>query len=68
MADFASEKKVHVKIDRPSGILNFRAKQTAESLLNDWSRSINTLLGTLEKSCQQIQKEAMVHKVVIGKA
>lgn len=30
--------------------------------------NITKLLSLLEKSCQQIQKEAMIHKVDLGKA
>lgn len=36
--------------------------------LNAWSRSIGRLLETVEKTCQQIQKESMIHKVPIGAA
>ena len=33
--------------------------------LNKWSRSIAKLLETVEKTCQQIQKESMIHKVTL---
>ena len=35
----------------------------ASQVLNTWSKSIGKLLETVEKTVQQIQKEAMVHKV-----
>jgi hypothetical protein len=34
--------------------------------LNSWSGSIGRLLVLVEKTCQQIQKESMVHRVPIG--
>lgn len=36
--------------------------------LNAWSGSIGKLLALVEKTCQQIQKESMVHRVPIGTA
>ena len=37
--------------------------QEPEELLNSWSSNIGRLLTLVEKSCQQIQKECMIHKV-----
>ena len=37
-------------------------------VLNTWSKSIATLLQTVERTCQQIQKEAMVHKYALSSA
>lgn len=68
MSDLVVAKTVHAKIHRPLGIVKFKKLETAESMLNEWSSDIQKLLSTLEKSCQQIQKEAMVHKLIIGKA
>ena len=36
--------------------------------LNSWSGNIGRLLVLVEKTCQQIQKESMVHRVPIGAA
>lgn len=36
--------------------------------LDSWSGSIGRLLVLVEKTCQQIQKESMVHRVPIGAA
>jgi 26S proteasome regulatory subunit N5 len=35
-------------------------------VLNAWSTNISKLLGLVDKATQQIQKEAMVHKVALG--
>lgn len=34
--------------------------------LDAWSGNIGRLLVLVEKTCQQIQKESMVHRVPIG--
>ena len=59
-------KTVDAKINRPAGIIRFAAPQSAAETLDTWSRSISKLLELVERSCQQIQKESMVHKVPIG--
>jgi len=59
-------KTVEAKMNRPSGIVKFGGPQSAASSLNTWSRSISKLLDLVERSCQQIQKESMVHRVPIG--
>jgi 26S proteasome regulatory subunit N5 len=41
---------VWARIDRPSGIVNFRRTQTAEDVMNDWSSDMQKLLGLVEKS------------------
>jgi hypothetical protein len=40
--------------------------QAPEDLLNGWANNIGKLLGLVEKACQQISKEAMLHKVNLG--
>ena len=37
-------------------------------VLNTWSKSLAKLLDTVERTCQQVQKESMIHKVAIGAA
>jgi len=41
---------VWARIDRPSGIINFRSKRNAEDIMNDWSSDMQKLLGLVEKS------------------
>lgn len=41
---------VWARIDRPSGIVNFRAKRTAEDVMNDWSSDMNKMLAMVEKA------------------
>lgn len=41
---------VWARIDRPAGIVNFRAKRTAEDVMNGWSSDMQKLLGLVEKT------------------
>ncbi|KIM88567.1 hypothetical protein PILCRDRAFT_813522 [Piloderma croceum F 1598] len=41
---------IWARIDRPSGIINFRAKRSAEDVMNDWSSDMQKLLGLVEKT------------------
>ena len=44
----------------------FGRKKAPEDVLNAWSANISKLLSLVDKASQQIQKEAMVHKVVLN--
>lgn len=65
LSDLVVSKAISAKVDRPAGLVRFGKRQEPEDLLNAWSSSISKLLGLVEQSCQQIQKEAMVHKVTL---
>lgn len=41
---------IWAKIDRPTGIVDFRKKRTAEDVMNDWSSDMQRLLGLVEKT------------------
>jgi 26S proteasome regulatory subunit N5 len=41
---------IWARIDRPSGVVNFRAKRSAEDVMNDWSSDMQKLLGLVEKT------------------
>eukprot|EP00887_Chlorella_sp_A99_P001021 scaffold14.g1021.t1 len=66
LADMVVANKVVAKIDRPAGVVRFAAPAAPAAALNAWSSNLGRLLETVEKACQQIQKESMVHKVPIG--
>lgn len=68
LSELVVAKAVSAKIDRPAGVVVIGKAQTPEDTLNAWSRNISKLLGLVEKATQQIQKEAMVHKVSLGTA
>lgn len=68
MSELVVAKAVAAKIDRPAGVITFGAPPAPDNVLNSWSRNISRLLDLLETSCQQIQKEAMIHKARLGAA
>ncbi len=59
-------KAVAAKIDRLSGVVHFGKAKEPEELLNSWAGNISKLLNLVEKSCQQISKECMLHKVQLS--
>lgn len=66
LSELVVAKAVAAKIDRPAGLVTIGKTQQPEDVLNGWSRNIGKLLVLVEKATQQIQKEAMVHKVALG--
>lgn len=66
LSNLVVQKAVYAKIDRPAGVVQFGSPQEPDLVLNTWSGNIARLLDLVEKSCQQIQKEAMQYKVPIG--
>jgi 26S proteasome regulatory subunit N5 len=68
LAELVVAKAVCAKVDRPAGVVVIGKPQQPEDVLNSWSANIGKLLNLVEKATQQIQKEAMVHKVHLGSA
>eukprot|EP00899_Mesostigma_viride_P029474 jgi/Mesvir1/9711/Mv12183-RA.1 len=67
LSEMVVAKKLAAKIDRPAGVVAFgKGGSDATEQLNTWSRSIDRLLGLVEKSCHQIHTELMVHKVTLS--
>lgn len=65
LSEMVVGKALEAKIDRPAGVVRFSHRAGPVEALNKWSRSIAKLLETVEKTCQQIQKESMIHKVTL---
>jgi len=64
LCEMVSNKQVYAKIDRPKGLVLFAQPKSPNTLLNDWSSDISSLLNMLEGTCHLIHKENMVHKIV----
>lgn len=43
-------KTIWARIDRPTGVITFRNKKTAEDVMNEWSSDMQKLLGLVEKT------------------
>ncbi|KAL6006052.1 26S proteasome non-ATPase regulatory subunit 12 A [Asimina triloba] len=63
LSEMVVSKYMVAKIDRPLGIVCFQAPKDSNDVLNSWASNIEKLLDLVEKSCHQIHKETMVHKV-----
>ncbi|KAL8293413.1 hypothetical protein RQP46_000114 [Phenoliferia psychrophenolica] len=57
-------KTVYARIDRPAGIVNFKAPRSGDAVLNDWSADVGKLMGLIEKSCHLIAKEHAVNSAL----
>ncbi|KAG7034412.1 26S proteasome non-ATPase regulatory subunit 12-like A, partial [Cucurbita argyrosperma subsp. argyrosperma] len=63
LSDMVVSKALAAKIDRPTGTVCFGTTKDSSDVLNSWSMNLEKLLDLVEKSCQQVHKETMVHKV-----
>lgn len=63
LGELSTSGDAYVKIDRPIGIVCFRAPRQPEAVLSDWSSDIGKLLTLMETTCHLINRENMVHKM-----
>ncbi|GLC75741.1 hypothetical protein PLESTF_001680400 [Pleodorina starrii] len=66
VSELVVAKAIRAKIDRPAGVISLAQPQSPEEQLNSWAGNIARLLELVDKSCQLIEKEAMVHKVALS--
>ena len=62
LSDTVVVKSLVATVDKPAGIVYFRAAKDSNEIFNSWAVNIEKLLDLVEKSCHQIHKETMVHK------
>ena len=68
ISDLVTKKTVYAKIDRPARVVNFEKKKSADDVLNEWSGSMKSLLGLLERIDHLITKEEMMARIApVGK-
>ncbi|KAI5480359.1 hypothetical protein MNV49_000934 [Pseudohyphozyma bogoriensis] len=60
LSSLVTSKTVYAKIDRPAGLVSFKAPKTGDAVLNEWSSDVSKLMGLIEKSCHLIAKEHAV--------
>lgn len=65
LAEMVVSKALIAKVDRPAGVVCFQNQKDSNEVLNSWAVNIEKLLELVEKSCHQIHKETMVHKVTL---
>ena len=66
ISELVTAKTVYAKIDRPARIVNFARTRDADDVLNEWSGSMKSLLGLLERIDHLITKEEMMARIQPG--
>lgn len=52
---------LRAKIDRISGIVDFRRQMQPHDYMNDWSGDVKSLLNLVEETCHLINREHVIH-------
>ncbi len=60
--------KVFARVDRPSGVVNFRETKSSTEVLNSWSADVNKILGLVERGCHLVNIEAQRKKAAMAMA
>lgn len=63
ISQLVTAKTVYAKIDRPARIVSFAKTRDADEVLNEWSGSMKSLLGLLERIDHLITKEEMMARI-----
>ncbi|GAM87098.1 hypothetical protein ANO11243_051190 [Dothideomycetidae sp. 11243] len=63
ISDLVVNKTIYAKIDRPARVVSFEKKRDADEVLNEWSGSMKSLLGLLERIDHLITKEEMMARI-----
>ena len=63
LSEISSGGDLHLKIDRPAGIVSFQERQSPEQVLTEWSSDVSKMMQLMESTCHLINRENMVYKV-----
>jgi len=63
ISELVTSKTIYAKIDRPARIVSFAKPRDADDVLNEWSGSMKSLLGLLERIDHLITKEEMMARI-----
>ncbi|MCJ1400089.1 hypothetical protein MMC11_003292 [Xylographa trunciseda] len=64
ISELVTAKTVYAKIDRPARVVSFAKTRGADDVLNEWSGSMRSLLGLLERIDHLITKEEMMARIM----
>lgn len=64
LAKLVNNGTLKVKIDRPAGIIYFTQKKSQSEILNDWSKGLNELMASVNKTTHLIQKEECLNQLL----
>lgn len=62
LSKLVGTKTIYAKIDRPAGIVSFKAPKGGDAILNEWSSDVGRLMGLIEKSCHLIAKVSFLEE------
>ncbi len=63
ISQLVTAKTVYAKIDRPARVVSFAKTRGPDEVLNEWSGSMKSLLGFLERIDHLITKEEMMARI-----
>lgn len=63
ISQLVTAKTVYAKIDRPARVVSFAKARGPDEVLNEWSGSMKSLLGLLERIDHLITKEEMMARI-----
>ena len=64
ISKLVTAKTVYAKIDRPARVVSFAKVRGPDEVLNEWSGSMRSLLGLLERIDHLITKEEMMARIL----
>lgn len=56
LCKLVTDKSIYARINRPSGVVTFKAKTNIEDVLNAWSGDVGKMLGLVEKTSHLVSK------------
>ncbi|KAI9799324.1 MAG: hypothetical protein M1825_004817 [Sarcosagium campestre] len=63
ISKMVTDKTIYARIDRPAKIVTFAKPSNPDDVLNEWSSSMKSLLGLLERVDHLITKEEMMARI-----
>lgn len=57
ICEMINKKMITAKIDRISGVVNFKEKKNENAVINDWVYDVNKLMDVIDKTCNLIKRE-----------
>ena len=63
ISDLVTKKTVYARIDRPARVVSFEVRRGPDEVLDEWSSSMKSLLGLLERVGHLMQREEMMARI-----
>jgi len=63
LCDLINQSVVHARIDRVKGIVSFGEKKRENRVLEQWGRSVETLLNVVDQTTNLIKRDNEIHAI-----